>query len=112
MKEDRPWGSFEILSDMSDHKVKRITVNPGHKLSLQKHEMRNEHWVFLQGQGVMTLNHSKFPVNTERYVHVPVGSLHRIENTGKELLILIEIQTGTYFGEDDIERFSDDYGRA
>ena len=74
--------------------------------------MRNEHWTVVQGSGAMTLNSAKFAVVNQRYIHIPVGSLHRIENTGKDELIFIEVQTGTYFGEDDIERFSDDYGRA
>lgn len=111
-RETRPWGWYEVLIDDDNYKVKRICVNPGEQLSLQRHQMRNEHWTIIQGLGAMTLGQSRFRIETQRYVHIPVGQIHRISNIGKEHLIFIEVQTGTYFGEDDIERFSDDYGRA
>ncbi len=108
----RPWGSYEVLSDADDHKVKRITVTPGRRLSYQRHERRSEHWFVVSGRGVVTLDESAVPVTTGVAVDIPVGTAHRIENTGEEPLVFIEVQTGTYFGEDDIERLDDDYGRA
>lgn len=111
-REYRPWGWYEVLIDEESYKVKRICVNTGKRLSLQRHQMRNEHWTIIQGIGAMTLGINKFRVETQRYIHIPVGQIHRIANLGQESLIFIEVQTGTYFGEDDIERFSDDYGRA
>jgi len=112
MQEHRPWGWYEVLSDNETHKVKRICVNPGQKLSLQSHQMRREFWVIIQGTGIITLGRYEEDVTPNSYFHVPVGVIHRMHNTGEEPLIFIEVQTGTYFGEDDIERFSDDYGRA
>jgi mannose-6-phosphate isomerase-like protein (cupin superfamily) len=111
-REYKPWGWYEVLIDDDNYKVKRLCINIGGRLSLQRHQMRNEHWTIIQGIGEMTLGLGKFKIETQRYVHIPVGLLHRISNTGTEPLIIIEVQTGTYFGEDDIERFSDDYGRA
>ena len=111
-REYRPWGWYEVLIDEESYKVKRICVNTGKRLSLQRHQMRNEHWTIIQGIGTMTLGLNKFRIESQRYIHIPVGQIHRIANLGHEPLIFIEVQTGTYFGEDDIERFSDDYGRA
>jgi mannose-6-phosphate isomerase len=110
--ETRPWGGFEVLSDESSHKVKRITVEPGQRLSYQRHTHRSEHWFVIAGEGSVTLDGNAIAVAIGTAVDVPAGAAHRIENTGGAPLVFIEVQHGTYFGEDDIERLSDDYGRA
>ena len=107
----RPWGYFEILSDQPDHKVKRITVYPGKRLSLQRHQRRSEHWHIVKGEAVMTLDDRDIPMQPGDSIDIPTGSKHRIANPSGEDLVFIEIQRGDYFGEDDIERFEDDYGR-
>ena len=108
----RPWGDYIVLADEPDHKVKRITVLPGKRLSLQRHRQRMEHWYFLHGQGVITLGDQEIAVAPGSTADITPMTLHRISNTGSEQLVLIEIQRGDYFGEDDIERFDDDFGRA
>ena len=110
-EENRPWGSYRVLSDEPDHKVKRIVVSPGKRLSLQRHKKRSEHWYVVRGCAVVTLDDRSIHVVNGQSVDIPQLSLHRIENTGSEDVVLIEVQTGDYFGEDDIERFEDDYGR-
>jgi mannose-6-phosphate isomerase-like protein (cupin superfamily) len=110
--EERPWGKFEILSEGEKHKVKRITVNPGHRLSLQYHHNRTEHWTVVAGQGVVTRNDEVIPVNENQSIVIPQTARHRIENTGTEPLVFIEVQYGTYLGEDDIVRVADDYHRV
>lgn len=107
----RPWGEYEVLSDKADHKVKRITVLPGKRLSLQRHRQRMEHWYFISGQGSATLGDRDVPVSPGSALDIPVMTLHRVDNRGTEPLVFIEVQRGSYFGEDDIERFEDDYGR-
>jgi len=109
---ERPWGAYTVLADESDHKVKRLTVSPGCRLSYQRHARRSEHWFVVTGHGVVTLDGAPVPVAPGIAVDVPAGASHRIENTGREHLVFIEVQTGSYFGEDDIERLEDDYGRA
>ena len=109
--EERPWGSFTTLQDMSTHKVKEIVVKPGQRLSYQSHQKRAEHWFIVQGLGVVTLNGQDQEVGPGDTVDVSIGMKHRIANKGERDIIFIEVQTGTYFGEDDIERFEDDYGR-
>ncbi len=108
----RPWGYYEILSDMDDHKVKRITVYPGKRLSLQRHKRRAEHWHCVRGSGMVTLNDAKVPLETGVSVDIAREALHRVENTGTANLCFIEVQKGDYFGEDDIERIEDDFGRV
>ena len=108
----RPWGYYTVLADENDHKVKRIVVYPGKRLSLQKHQKRYEHWFVLSGQGIVTLDGERLNKKCGESVNIPSGSSHRIENTGNVDLIFIEVQTGEYFGEDDIERLEDDYGRT
>jgi len=114
MQEDnkRPWGYYEVLSDAPDHKVKRIVVNPGGILSLQRHKKRAEHWFIVSGNGMVTLEKKKHLVKPGSVIDIPAGAAHRMENTSSKELVLIEIQTGTYFGEDDIERLEDKYGRV
>ena len=107
----RPWGYYEVLSDRPDHKVKRMTVHPGQRLSLQRHKYRAEHWFIVKGRAVVTLNGADWPLESGGAVDIPAGSAHRVKNAGAENLVFVEIQTGGYFGEDDIERLEDDYGR-
>ena len=110
-KDLRPWGYFKVLSDEKDHKVKQIVVSPGQCLSLQKHHKRAEHWFIVNGDGIVTLDGLRLNKKKGESIEIPMGSLHRIENPSNKDLIFIEIQTGEYFGEDDIERFEDSYGR-
>ncbi len=110
-EDHRPWGFFIVLSDESDHKVKRIVVYPGKRLSLQRHRRRSEHWHIVNGEALVTLNDKEIPLKKGESVDIPFGAAHRIKNTGKENLVFIEIQQGDYFGEDDIERIEDDFGR-
>ena len=107
----RPWGYYKVLADEGDHKVKRIVIYPGQRLSLQKHQQRAEHWFVLSGEGMVTLDGEILNKKEGDSVEIPRGSVHRIENLGTENLSFIEVQTGDYFGEDDIERMEDDYGR-
>lgn len=110
---ERPWGSYEVLSDADDHKVKRIVVEPGKRLSYQRHSKRAEHWFFLQGEGTFVLDDVEHPVIAGEAVDIGIGCAHRIENTSdSQRLVFIEVQHGTYFGEDDIVRLDDDYGRV
>ena len=109
--EERPWGNFTVLDEAQNYKVKRIEVLPEQRLSYQKHEQRAEHWMVVAGTAKVTLNGREVTVPTGGVVDVPVGAAHRIENIGREKLIFIEIQRGSYLGEDDIQRLQDDYGR-
>ena len=107
----RPWGRYDILDEGSTFKTKRITVNPGGRLSYQRHTRRAEHWVIATGEATVTLNDEVFLRITGESIYIPILAKHRIENCGADPLVFIEVQVGDYFGEDDIERFSDDYGR-
>ena len=109
--EDRPWGSFDVLVDDVDHKVKTIAVHPGHQLSYQRHARRSEHWFVVRGEGVVTLDGTKVEVAAGSAIQVPVGVAHRIECTGEGQLVFLEVQHGESFGEDDIVRLEDDFGR-
>jgi mannose-6-phosphate isomerase len=108
---DRPWGSYQVISESNSYKVKTISVLPGKRLSYQRHQKRAEHWFITDGIGVVTVEGVDFDVKPGSTVDIKVKQLHRIANTGSEVLVFIEVQTGTYFGEDDIERVEDDYGR-
>ncbi|HOF04566.1 MAG TPA: phosphomannose isomerase type II C-terminal cupin domain [Syntrophales bacterium] len=108
----RPWGYYEVLTDAADHKVKRITVYPGRRLSLQRHRHRSEHWYLIRGQALTTLDDQEIPLLPGRAVDIPAGASHRLANRGSENVVFIEVQTGDYFGEDDIERIADDFGRV
>ncbi|MCB0393171.1 MAG: mannose-1-phosphate guanylyltransferase/mannose-6-phosphate isomerase [Bdellovibrionales bacterium] len=110
--EFRPWGSFEILRDEPYFKSKVIRVLPGKKISYQSHEKRSENWVIVKGSAKVTLNDKEITLQVGESIFVPAKSKHRIENTGSGVLEFIEVQTGTYFGEDDITRYQDDFGRA
>ncbi len=108
----RPWGFFENLSDTATHKVKRITVYPGRRLSLQSHEKRSEHWFIVEGDAIFTCNETSVRIGRGQAVDIGRCDRHRIENVGAADLIFIEVQTGEYFGEDDIIRYEDDFGRS
>ncbi|MHB8341269.1 MAG: phosphomannose isomerase type II C-terminal cupin domain [Mycobacteriales bacterium] len=109
----RPWGHYTVLGDdAADHKVKRIVVAPGRRLSYQRHSRRSEHWFVVAGAGVVTLDGAAVDVRAGAAVDVPAGAAHRIENVGVSDLVFIEVQHGSYFGEDDIVRVHDDFGRA
>lgn len=107
----RPWGWFENLATGAQWQVKRIVVNPGGRLSLQSHEKRSEHWIVVQGMAKVTIGTDVRMIGENQSVYVPKGSQHRLENEGDDVMILIEVQTGTYFGEDDITRYEDAYAR-
>jgi mannose-6-phosphate isomerase len=110
--DERPWGRFEVLLEDESYKVKRITVLPGKRLSYQRHARRSEHWFVVQGTACVTLDDDTIELVVGQTADIPVGSAHRIENSGTEDLVFVEIQHGEYFGEDDIERIADDFGRA
>ncbi len=111
-REERTWGWFEILFEEAGLKVKRIMVKPGKRLSLQSHEHRAENWVVVQGQALVTLGGEIVRLGKRQAVFIAERARHRMENTGKEDLVFIEVQTGTYLGEDDITRFQDDFDRC
>ncbi|MDY0221391.1 MAG: mannose-1-phosphate guanylyltransferase/mannose-6-phosphate isomerase [Desulfobacterium sp.] len=107
----RPWGSYESVDDSQRFQVKRITVKPGAKLSLQKHYHRAEHWTVVSGTAIITKGDEELLLKEDESVYIPLGVMHRMENPGRIPLELIEVQSGTYLGEDDIVRFEDVYGR-
>jgi mannose-1-phosphate guanylyltransferase/mannose-6-phosphate isomerase len=107
----RPWGRYETVDECARFKVKRIVVNPGASLSLQKHNHRAEHWVVVKGTAKITKGEDELLLTEDQSIYIPIGTLHRLENPGLIPLEIVEVQTGSYLGEDDIERFSDDYGR-
>ena len=110
--DQRPWGSFTVLDEGDNFKVKRIEVLPEKRLSYQKHHRRAEHWFVVRGTAKVTLNDREIIVKTGEAIDIRLGDKHRAENPdAKELLVFIETQTGDYFGEDDIVRFEDDFGR-
>ncbi len=111
-EDHRPWGYYQVLLDEPAQKVKKIVVYPGQRLSLQRHQRRAEHWFVAQGQAVVTRNEEQITLAAGQAVDIPRGAWHRIRNPGTDNMAFIEVQTGDYFGEDDIERSEDDYGRA
>jgi mannose-1-phosphate guanylyltransferase/mannose-6-phosphate isomerase len=111
-KVSRPWGWFDSLDEGSNFKVKRIQVNPGASLSLQKHTKRAEHWVVVRGIAEVICNDKKITLQENESTYIPLGHTHRLSNPGKDVLEIIEVQSGSYLGEDDIERFDDSYGRS
>lgn len=108
----RPWGTFTVLDEGENFKVKRIEVLPGKRLSYQKHAQRAEHWFVVQGTAKVTLEDRELNVSAGEAIDIAVGSAHRVENPGAELLVFIEVQRGSYLGEDDIVRLQDDFGRT
>lgn len=109
--DNRPWGRWEEYLNEPGYRVKRIVVNPGQRLSLQKHEHRKEHWVIVRGNGVFTLDGEERNVEPGDTVFIPTGGVHRIQNDGEDYLVIIETQMGLCL-EDDIIRLEDDYGRG
>ena len=109
---DRPWGRYEVLSTSELHQVKNIYILPGKRISYQRHEKRAEHWFIVTGSARLTLDGDSFEMSAGDSIDIEIGVAHRIENIGSEELIFTEVQTGTYFGEDDIERIEDDFGRS
>ncbi len=107
----RPWGSYTVLENSADFKMKRITVNPGQRLSMQRHMHRSEHWIVVAGTATVTRNDEILTVTKNESTYIPIGSRHRLENRGRIPLEIIEVQVGEYLEEDDIERFEDEYGR-
>jgi mannose-1-phosphate guanylyltransferase/mannose-6-phosphate isomerase len=112
LKVHRPWGSYQSVDNGDRHQVKRIIVKPGERLSLQKHHHRSEHWIVVRGAARVTVNELVKIVHENESIYIPIGAVHRLENPGKILLELIEVQTGSYLGEDDIIRIEDDYRRT
>ena len=110
--EERPWGRFFVLHDELTYKLKRIEVDPGERLSYQYHRKRSEAWTIVEGAGVITLDGIDKEYTKGQTLIIPKGVKHRIENKGKEKVVFIEVQTGSYFGEDDIVRIEDDYNRT
>ena len=108
----RPWGTYDSIEETETFKVKRIKVNPGQKLSLQLHNKRSEHWVMVKGDGHITLNSDTILVRENESIYIPKQAKHTIENRSDEVIEFIEVQTGSYLGEDDIVRFEDKYGRV
>jgi mannose-6-phosphate isomerase-like protein (cupin superfamily) len=106
-----PWGRWSVLEDGDTFKVKRIEVLPGKRLSYQKHFKRQEHWYVVSGKARVTIDGAECLLEAGRSIDIRKGALHRIENVGEEPVVLIEVQTGEYFGEDDIVRVEDDFGR-
>lgn len=107
----RPWGEYWVLEDTATHKVKKVLVNQGQRLSLQYHKFRSEVWTIVSGIATVTIEGEEKQYNVGEAVYVPQGAVHRIANYGDIPLIFIEVQYGTYFGEDDIIRIEDDYNR-
>ena len=108
----RPWGTYTVLEEDRGFKVKRIEVLPGKRLSYQKHAQRAEHWFVVEGTAKVTLDDKEITVRAGEAIDIPIGSAHRVENPGEENLVFIEVQRGSYLGEDDIVRLEDDYGRS
>ncbi|MFA5140410.1 MAG: phosphomannose isomerase type II C-terminal cupin domain [Elusimicrobiota bacterium] len=110
--DSRPWGEWRILLEAPSYKVKRIAVKPGHRLSYQTHARRQEHWTVVQGEALVTLDGKDLRLTAGQCAAIPKGAAHRARNPGERDLVIIEVQTGEYFGEDDIVRLEDDYGRT
>lgn len=110
--DSRPWGTFTILEEGKGYKIKRIEVLPGHRLSLQMHHHRSEHWIVVSGTAKVTCGEHEIMLQSNQSTYVPQCTNHRLENPGVIPLVLIEVQNGEYLGEDDIVRFQDDYARS
>lgn len=108
----RPWGEYFVLEDAPTHKVKRIVVKPGGRLSYQYHQHREERWIIVQGEAIITLDGEEQLYKEGAVAQIPLGAKHRIQNRSSKDLVFVEVQLGTYFGEDDIVRIEDDYQRS
>lgn len=118
-RNERPWGYFQVVDEDAGWQVKRICIHSGHRLSYQRHARRSEHWYVVAGTGVATIDDVELPVEPGSTVDIAVGAAHRMANAASgdiggaaDDLVFVEVQTGSYFGEDDIERLSDDYARG
>lgn len=107
----RPWGWYETVSETAGNKIKRIGINPGQQISLQRHHQRSEHWVVVQGTAQVTLGEQVFELSEGGHCDIALGQVHRLANRTSAPVEIVEVQFGTYLGEDDIERLQDDYGR-
>ena len=112
VSDERPWGNFTVLDDAEGHKVKRMVVRPGKRLSYQRHARRSEHWFVVRGRGRVIVDGRESELTEAMAIDIPVSAAHRIENHGDVDLVFIEVQHGDYFGEDDIVRLEDDFGRV
>src|SRR3977135_2633389 len=110
-RDECPWGMYEVLAEGEGYKVKRIEVRPGHRLSLQMHQRRSEHWVVVAGEALVTIGDREVRLHANEEAIIPLRTKHRIANPGITALVFIEVQCGGYLGEDDITRFEDDYNR-
>lgn len=108
----RPWGTYTVLEEAPGFKIKRIEVLPGAQLSLQMHNHRAEHWVVVSGTALVVNGEEEMTLGVSQSTYIPTGNKHRLSNPAEDLLVMIEVQTGAYLGEDDIIRFDDIYGRA
>ena len=111
MKEHRPWGHYEILNNSHNYQLKLLTINPSESTSLQRHYNRAEHWIVLSGTATVTVGNKVVSVNKDDQLFIDKEMIHRISNMTDQPVEIIEVQTGDYFGEDDIERLCDKYGR-
>jgi mannose-1-phosphate guanylyltransferase/mannose-6-phosphate isomerase len=111
-KVHRPWGHYDLLHDGPGFLVKSLVINPGAAISLQRHHKRAEHWVVVRGVATVTRGDECFDLGENQSTYIPVGMIHRLENRGSAQLEIVEVQSGSYLGEDDIERFSDIYKRT
>jgi len=110
-KEERPWGRFYVLHNDSNFKIKKIEIEPGHRLSYQYHNFRSEVWVIIEGEATVIIDGNQNKFSNGKIISISKGAKHRVQNNGKEKLVLVEVQTGSYFGEDDIVRIEDAYKR-
>jgi mannose-1-phosphate guanylyltransferase len=108
----RPWGTYTVLEEGPGFKIKRIEVKPGASLSLQMHHHRSEHWIVVDGSATVINGERELTVNTNESTYIPAGNKHRLGNVTPNALVMIEVQSGSYLGEDDIVRFDDKYGRV
>jgi mannose-6-phosphate isomerase-like protein (cupin superfamily) len=108
----RPWGEFQVIDSGDGFQVKRIIVLPGKRLSLQSHKFRKEHWVVSSGEAEVEINNKISKLTIAESIDIPLGAIHRLSNKSKSKLIIIEIQFGSYLGEDDIIRYEDDFNRT
>ena len=111
MKDERPWGRYEVICSEPGTQTKRIEIYADKRFSLQKHNRRSEKWIIMAGKGLATVGSRQIAVGPGSFVEVPCGEIHRMHNTGDAPLVIIEVQFGDYLGEDDIVRLEDDFGR-
>ena len=108
---ERPWGFYQVIAEGETFKTKLLGVYPHSRLSKQYHERRSETWMIVEGRAMITIDEKQLIHGPSDFVRIPQGAVHRVENIGEDLLLILELQRGTYFGEDDIVRLEDDWGR-